>query len=142
LFVLPPRLPEGFSYRENVISENEKANLVRVFDALPFKPFEFHGNLGNRRIVSFGWQYDYAKQALRTAKLYRISWSRYGEVPHVLPALKLRRCSRRSSQNTRRVQVSVGIAISQCSKMCWHFHSCRPVACAFGENRMTRGNVR
>lgn len=61
LFVLPPRLPEGFSYRENVISENEEANLVRVFDALPFKPFKFHGYLGNRRIVSFGWQYDYAK---------------------------------------------------------------------------------
>jgi len=25
---------------------------------LPFKPFEFHGYLGKRRIVSFGWRSD------------------------------------------------------------------------------------
>ncbi|MEI9931795.1 MAG: alpha-ketoglutarate-dependent dioxygenase AlkB [Rhizomicrobium sp.] len=59
-------MPEGFSYRENVISENQEADLFRIFETLPFKPFEFHGYLGNRRIVSFGWQYDYVKQALRT----------------------------------------------------------------------------
>jgi alkylated DNA repair dioxygenase AlkB len=66
LFVPPPNLPEGFSYRETVISENEEANLVHIFETLPFQPFEFHGYMGNRRIVSFGWQYDYARQALRT----------------------------------------------------------------------------
>lgn len=36
-----------------------------LLEALPFKPFEFHGHLGNRHIVSFGWRYDYAGRALR-----------------------------------------------------------------------------
>jgi alkylated DNA repair dioxygenase AlkB len=31
---------------------------------LPFKPFEFHGYFGKRRIVSFGWRYDYATERL------------------------------------------------------------------------------
>ena len=37
-------------------------------EALPFKPFEFHGYLGKRRIVSFGWRYDYAGRALRASE--------------------------------------------------------------------------
>jgi alkylated DNA repair dioxygenase AlkB len=32
---------------------------------LPFKRFEFHGFLGNRRVVSFGWRYDFAGATLR-----------------------------------------------------------------------------
>ena len=27
---------------------------------LPFKEFEFHGYLGKRRVVSFGWQYEFS----------------------------------------------------------------------------------
>jgi alkylated DNA repair dioxygenase AlkB len=62
-----PALPLGFSYRDEVLSPAEDAVLRRAFEALPFKPFEFHGHLGNRRIVSFGWRYDYAGRALREA---------------------------------------------------------------------------
>ena len=58
-------LPDGFAYREAVLSEAEAAATVRNFEALPFKPFEFHGYLGNRRVVSFGWRYDYSGRALR-----------------------------------------------------------------------------
>jgi alkylated DNA repair dioxygenase AlkB len=65
LFQPEPALPEGFLYRDNVLSEDEEAACVRAFEALPLKPFEFHGYLGNRRIVSFGWQYDYAVRGLR-----------------------------------------------------------------------------
>src|SRR5262249_1064134 len=37
---------------------------------LPFKEFEFHGFLGKRRIVSYGWSYDYgARQVRRTAAM-------------------------------------------------------------------------
>ena len=38
-----------------------------LFATLPFKPFEFHGYLGNRRIVSYGHRYDYSLQALQVA---------------------------------------------------------------------------
>jgi alkylated DNA repair dioxygenase AlkB len=58
-------LPQGFAYRENVLSQAHETAAVRRFETLPFRPFEFHGYLGNRRIVSFGWRYDYAGRILR-----------------------------------------------------------------------------
>jgi alkylated DNA repair dioxygenase AlkB len=39
-----------------------------MLQALPFKPFEFHGYLGKRQIVSFGWRYDYAGRTLRQSE--------------------------------------------------------------------------
>lgn len=67
LFATEPALPQGFLYREDVLSATEEAQCIRAFATLPFKPFEFHGHLGNRRIVSFGWRYDYSRRALREA---------------------------------------------------------------------------
>jgi alkylated DNA repair dioxygenase AlkB len=65
LFRAAPALPVGFAYREGVISLVEEQALVARLAALPFQPFEFHGYLGKRRIVSFGWRYDYAGGRLR-----------------------------------------------------------------------------
>lgn len=61
-------LPEGFAYREDAISPEEEQELVGCFEALPFTPFEFHGFLGKRRVVSFGWRYDYAGRSLRNSE--------------------------------------------------------------------------
>ena len=61
-------LPAGFGYRENVISPSEEQAMVERFAALPFKPFEFHGYLGKRRVVSFGWRYDYGEARLRDSE--------------------------------------------------------------------------
>jgi alkylated DNA repair dioxygenase AlkB len=58
-------LPEGFAYAENRIDAVLEQALLREIETLPFKPFEFHGFFGNRRIVSYGWRYDYAGRALR-----------------------------------------------------------------------------
>jgi alkylated DNA repair dioxygenase AlkB len=33
--------------------------------ALPFREFEFHGYTGKRRVVSFGWHYDFEARVLR-----------------------------------------------------------------------------
>ncbi len=60
-----PALPEGFAIREDVISREEEADAVRHLETLPFKPFEFHGYRGKRRVVSFGWRYDYSDRTLR-----------------------------------------------------------------------------
>lgn len=65
LFAAEPTLPAGFAYREDMISPGEEQALVERFAALPFKPFEFHGYLGKRRVVSFGWRYDYNDARLR-----------------------------------------------------------------------------
>ena len=65
LFAVELTLPAGFDYRENVISPGQELALINRFEALPFKPFEFHGYLGKRRVVSFGWRYDFAGATLR-----------------------------------------------------------------------------
>jgi len=65
LFGTAPDLPKGFVYRDDMLTKAEEAHLVGQFAKLPFKPFEFHGYLGNRRVVSFGWRYDYSGKALR-----------------------------------------------------------------------------
>jgi alkylated DNA repair dioxygenase AlkB len=58
---------DGFLCREDLFSAAEEAAFVGAFEALSFKPFEFHGHLGNRRIVSFGFRYDYGGRRLQTA---------------------------------------------------------------------------
>jgi alkylated DNA repair dioxygenase AlkB len=65
LFAAEPILPAGFAYGEEVISSDDEEAFLKRFEALPFKPFEFHGYLGNRHVVSFGWRYDYAGRSLR-----------------------------------------------------------------------------
>ncbi|HEX3501742.1 MAG TPA: alpha-ketoglutarate-dependent dioxygenase AlkB [Stellaceae bacterium] len=67
-FAAEPRLPPGFAYREALIAAGEERALVERFAELPFQPFEFHGYLGKRRIVSFGWRYDYGGRALRESQ--------------------------------------------------------------------------
>ena len=53
------RLPEGFKYQPDLLSETEETALVRQFAELPFREFEFHGFQGKRRVISFGWRYDF-----------------------------------------------------------------------------------
>ena len=60
--------PAGFRYAPDLFSPAAEKALVAQFETLPFKPFEFHGYLGNRRVVSFGYRYDYAGRALRSAE--------------------------------------------------------------------------
>jgi alkylated DNA repair dioxygenase AlkB len=63
----PPRYPEGFRYQQDIITPDEEAELLARIRELPFKEFEFHGYTGKRRTVSFGWQYDFSAEQLRTA---------------------------------------------------------------------------
>jgi alkylated DNA repair dioxygenase AlkB len=41
--------------------------MVNEFAELPFKPFEFQNYLGKRRVVYFGWRYDYRERTLDVA---------------------------------------------------------------------------
>jgi alkylated DNA repair dioxygenase AlkB len=65
LFPTESEQPAGLVYREEAISPDEERDCVRFFETLPFKPFEFHGRLGKRRVVWFGWRYDYGGRKLR-----------------------------------------------------------------------------
>src|SRR4051812_13165480 len=68
LFDLPPTLPDGFAYRPDLITPDEEAALVANLADLPFKPFEFRGYLGKRRVAYFGWRYDFNVQTLGPAE--------------------------------------------------------------------------
>jgi alkylated DNA repair dioxygenase AlkB len=65
LFQASPALPEGFRYWPDFLSADEERNLVERFATLPFKEFEFQGYRGNRRVLSFGWQYDFNQMELQ-----------------------------------------------------------------------------
>jgi alkylated DNA repair dioxygenase AlkB len=60
--------PSGFRCWPDVITAEEEVALVAELAALPFKPFDFHGYLANRRVVSFGARYDYGKRAVEAAE--------------------------------------------------------------------------
>jgi alkylated DNA repair dioxygenase AlkB len=63
-----PELPEGLSYRAELLSPREEAALIARIAALPFAPFQFHGFEGKRRTVSFGWQYRFDGSGLAQAE--------------------------------------------------------------------------
>jgi len=60
-------LPPGFRYRPELVGPNEEAALLARVRELPFRDFEFHGYTGKRRVVSFGWHYDFSARHLRKA---------------------------------------------------------------------------
>jgi alkylated DNA repair dioxygenase AlkB len=68
LFESPPTLPEGLRYREGVVSDVEAERLAAAFAGLPFRAFDFHGFKGHRRVVSFGWRYDFSAATLNAAE--------------------------------------------------------------------------
>jgi len=75
---LPVGLLPGLKYQPELISAAEAASLVESIAALPFKEFEFHGFTGKRRVISFGWKYDFSSQ--------RLEW--IGYVPEFLLPLR------------------------------------------------------
>ena len=59
---------KGFSYRPELLDHAEEETLLTHVRNLPFREFEFHGYTGKRRVVSFGWKYDFSGQKLREAE--------------------------------------------------------------------------
>jgi alkylated DNA repair dioxygenase AlkB len=56
--------PSGFRYRADLLTREEERGLVERIEVLPFREFEFHGHRGLRRVISFGWRYDFAARQL------------------------------------------------------------------------------
>ena len=63
-----PALPGGLVYRAGFLSQAEETALADEVAQLPFQAFEFHGFLGNRRTVSFGWRYAFDGSGLHEAE--------------------------------------------------------------------------
>jgi alkylated DNA repair dioxygenase AlkB len=78
LFGPDPGMPVGLDYRPDFISLGEESELADRISKLGLEPFEFHGFQGNRRTISFGWQYVFDGSGLRKA----------GDVPDFLLPLR------------------------------------------------------
>jgi alkylated DNA repair dioxygenase AlkB len=61
------KLPEGSRYRQELIGRTDEAFLLSRVRELPFRDFEFHGYTGKRRVISFGWHYDFTGRRLTKA---------------------------------------------------------------------------
>jgi len=53
-------LLDGLRYQKDFITPADEESLVARVRELPFREFEFHGYLGKRRVVSFGWRYEFS----------------------------------------------------------------------------------
>jgi alkylated DNA repair dioxygenase AlkB len=62
-----PSLPEGFAHQPEFLTPGEEADLVAWLATLPFQAFQFRGYEARRRVVSFGWQYDFTRSHLLKA---------------------------------------------------------------------------
>ena len=57
-FARPEELPEGFLYRDELLTEAEESELLRTFRGLDFAAYDYHGYLAKRRVVRYGVNYD------------------------------------------------------------------------------------
>jgi alkylated DNA repair dioxygenase AlkB len=65
LFSAGAQLPEGFQYQPELVPPEEEQKLLDRITELPLKEFEFQGYVGKRRVMSYGWQYDFNERLLR-----------------------------------------------------------------------------
>jgi alkylated DNA repair dioxygenase AlkB len=62
-----PGLPQGFRYAAELVSAEDERALLDHVRSLPLKDFEFQGYVGKRRVISYGWKYDFNERKLRQA---------------------------------------------------------------------------
>lgn len=59
LFAGSNSTPSGLRFWPDAVTPQQERDLLAVMAGLPFKVFEFQGFFGKRRVVSFGWRYDF-----------------------------------------------------------------------------------
>jgi alkylated DNA repair dioxygenase AlkB len=62
-----PALPAGFVYRENFLTQQEEYDLLTNISGLQFETFEYRGFAAKRRVIAYGWSYDFNANVLSTA---------------------------------------------------------------------------
>lgn len=67
LFSAADPLPEGFRYTPDLVSPADEHALVAELQKLPLAEFQFQGFTGKRRVLSFGWRYDFSGKGLLKA---------------------------------------------------------------------------
>jgi alkylated DNA repair dioxygenase AlkB len=65
----PPNhdLPRGFLYRSCLLTEAEQSELLDTIRHLQFRAFDFHGFQAKRRVIEFGFHYDFEEREASAA---------------------------------------------------------------------------
>ncbi len=74
----PAGLPGGFRYDPGFLSEEAESSLLAEFSRLEFQAFHFQGYVARRRILAYGFDYDFTSRETSPAK----------PIPHFLAALQ------------------------------------------------------
>ena len=67
LFKTTARVPDGFIYHPDFISQKEEGELIREIQKTSLEPFKYYRFTGKRRTVSFGWQYEFGASDITPA---------------------------------------------------------------------------
>jgi alkylated DNA repair dioxygenase AlkB len=91
-----PQGPAGFKYEPGLISRDEERALIDDIARLPLAAFRFQGFLAKRRVLYFGWRYDFDRARFEPtepipdfllplrARAARFAGLAAGELPHAL----------------------------------------------------------
>jgi len=109
LFEVAPKVPDGFIYRPNFLSEAEEQELIREIQQIHLAPFKYYQFTGKRRTASFGWQYEFGASKITTAP----------EIPPYLLPVRTRAGSLFNIDPRSLVQISI-IEYSVGSPIGWH----------------------
>jgi alkylated DNA repair dioxygenase AlkB len=109
LFEVAPKVPDGFIYRPNFLSEAEEQELIREIQQIHLAPFKYYQFTGKRRTASFGWQYEFGASEITTAP----------EIPPYLLPVRTRAGSLFNIDPRSLVQMSI-IEYSVGSPIGWH----------------------
>jgi alkylated DNA repair dioxygenase AlkB len=67
LFEISAKVPDGFIYQRNFLSEAEEEELIGEIQKLNLTPFKYYQFTGKRRTASFGWQYEFGGSEITPA---------------------------------------------------------------------------
>ena len=137
-------LPEGFRYQPDFLSRDEEQSLLQQIVPLPFREFRFQVFTWKRRIVSYGWRYDFNCGGLTKAVDTPDFFRRYAPARKHLQLSLRALFSRSLSRNTRPGRQSAGTRIDRSSATSLGFLFCRPApsACGWkGGHRWERRNL-
>jgi alkylated DNA repair dioxygenase AlkB len=109
LFDASARVPDGFIYLQNFISEAEEQELIRDIQKVQLEPFKYYQFTGKRRTANFGWQYEFGASAITAAP----------EMPPFLLPLRTRAGKIFNIDPSSLIQTSI-IEYSTGSPIGWH----------------------
>jgi alkylated DNA repair dioxygenase AlkB len=67
LLEVAAKVPAGFIYHRNFVSEAEEQELIREIQKLRLTPFKYYQFTGRRRTATFGWQYEFGTSEITKA---------------------------------------------------------------------------